>query len=213
MSNGFKKSKAPTTKDRIRQLEVDFKNVQMALNISQMMVKQLMSQVEMMRQDAANSLNLANDLQYRTLAMINLMNIDTNALDAEADKLKLKDYNEASDKEDVEKGYTIGDVVKEESIVIISSTTDTDVDQGIFRSKIPVVQIPYEAMKNDMIGKKVGDKFQADINGVIHNVEIIGIRELPAKLELVSDEPGCCCECHADDNEACETTCCENCNK
>ncbi len=218
---GFKQSKTPSTKDRIRALEVNLKNSQQAVQISQMMIKQLMQQIDMLRQDSTNTLNRCNDLQYRTLAMINVGSIDTATLDAEADRLKLKDYNDASDKEDKEKGYTIGTEVKDESVVIVTSTTDQDNDQGIFRSKIPVVQIPFEQMKKDIVGKKVGDKFDADIQGVMHNIEILGIRELPKKLEVVEGaavevKEDCCggnCgeECQSD----CETksTCAGGCLK
>jgi len=209
--NGFRQSKGPSTKDRIRALETNLENSQQALNISQMMIKQLMQQIDMLRKDGNNSINMCNDLQYRTLAMLNLLNVDLDALDKEADRLKLVDYNNASDKEDKEKNYSIGDVVGEGSIVIVTSTTETEVDQGIFRSKIPVAQIPFEQMKTDIIGKKVGDKFEADLNGVKHNIEIVGIRELPAKLEVVEDAP--VEEKACDGNCACEekAECCGDC--
>ena len=210
---GFKQGKSPSTKDRIRALETQLQNAQQALNISQMMIKQLMQQIDMLRKDSTNGINMCNDLQYRTLAMINLTNINLDALDEEADKLKLKDYNDASDKEDADKNYTIGDVVKEESIVILTSTTDTEDDQGIFRSKIPVVQIPFEQMKADILGKKVGDKFDADIQGINHHIEIVGIRELPVQLEIAEDEqcPGnCACE---DVKDECKEECCGDCEE
>jgi len=204
--NGFKQNKTPSTKDRMRALEINLKNSQQAVQISQMMIKQLMQQIDMLRQDVNNTLNRCNDLQYRTLAMINIGSINVNDLDAEADKLKLKDYNEASDKEDIDKGYTVGDEIRENSIVILTSTTDHEDDKGIFRSKIPVAQIPFEQMKKDLLGKKVGDIFDTDINGVNHHVEIVGIREFPKKLEIVDSvaeviegaEVECCGDCDGD---------------
>ena len=208
---GFKQQSSPSTKSKMHDLEKNLQNAQMAVNVTQQMTKQLMNSVTMLSKDSNNILNLANDLQYRTLAMIKLLNVDVDELDKLADAIKLEEYNKLSDEEDVRMSYSIGDVVKEESIVIITSTTDTEHDQGIFRSKIGVSQVPYPEMKKDLIGKKVGDKFDADIQGVLHHIEVLGIRELPQKLEIVEEKElnkcankDCKCDNNCGDDCACE---------
>lgn len=179
--NGFRQ---PAKKDRLEQLETMVSNLQMAVQVSQTVLKQLLAQFELLKNDSTNTMNLSNDLQYRTLAMLQLGAFDIDKLDVIAEELKLADYNKASDQEDKDKGFVVADLLKEDSIVILTSITDSQKDGGIFRSKFPVAQCPFEQMKKDLVGKKVGDKFEADLNGIVHHVEIIGVRELAPKVEI-----------------------------
>ena len=164
-------------KDRLEELEKMVSNMQMAMGILQQIAKKLLGEMELRRNDVQNAINLANDLQYRTLAILELGAFDKVKLEQLVEMYKLKDYNDASDKEDAEKNLVPADVLDDNSTVILTSTTNSDKDAGIFRSKFAVAQCPYEQLKKDLVGKKVGDKLDADLSGIIHHIEIIGIRQ------------------------------------
>ena len=185
--NGLKGFRQPSKPDRLSELERMTSNLQMATQVTQQLLKQILGQLELVKGDNTNTINLANDLQYRTLAMIEVGNFSKSELEKEAERLKLIDYNSASDKEDKEKGYVNDDIVKEDSIVIISSTTDSQTDTGIFRSKFPVASCPFEQLKKDLVGKKWGDRFQADLKGTMHTIEIVGVKKiLPKDISVES---------------------------
>src|SRR5206468_3418799 len=104
--NGFRQQPQGSRKQQVRSLEADVKNTQMALRINQMMVQQLMQSNKNLSDDLGRALGLINELQYKVLAVQQVANLDTGALSKIANDLRLKDFNEASDKEDAEKGYT-----------------------------------------------------------------------------------------------------------
>jgi hypothetical protein len=188
--NGQRQSKAPTTKERIKELEVAAQNSQMALQMSQMMVKHLSNQIQTFQQDLGNTMGMLNDFQYRTLAMLELGNFDSAEIDKIADGYKLTDFNTASAKEDAAKGFLLDDsgVVGEESIVILTSKTPSLAeDQGIFRSKFPMAECLTPNLREKLLGAKVGDVFDADINGIEHSITILGLRTAPV-VEEQSEE-------------------------
>ena len=135
-SNGFRQTTAPSRKEQYRQITTELQNLSMATRISQMMMQKLAGEVERLDRDIAKAMGLLNDLQYRTLATIEVGNIDKEKLDVKADELKLVDFNSASDKDDLAKGLLVADVVEATSIVVI--TSEAPADQGIFRSKFKV---------------------------------------------------------------------------
>lgn len=187
----MKKGKSPSTKDRIRELEVAMQNTQMALQMSQMMVKHLTDQFQAFQSDLGSTMGMMNDFQYRTLAMLELGNFKKEDIEDKAEALKLNDFNKASDKEDTEKGYLNDDagVVNEDSIVIVSSTTpDTPEDQGIFRSKFPMSECLTPDLREKLLGSKVGDKIEGDIYGVKHEISILGLRKVEVKEEEKAEE-------------------------
>jgi transcription elongation GreA/GreB family factor len=177
MNNGFRRPASSSKKEVIRNMQTEMKNMQMAMRINQMMTQQIIQQFKNIGSDIDNVMRVSNDLQYRTLAMLELLGVDTDKLEEVADKLKLKDYNAASDKEDAAKGYTVGDVVGENSIVII--TSEAEGDAGIFRSKFKLSESGVPAMQQALLGKKVGDKVKVNLNNLDHEVELLAIREEP----------------------------------
>jgi len=120
---GMRQQKQSSTKNKMQGLAKEIENLNMATRIIQLSMQQLLNNYKNIDKDVGSAMGLLNDLQYRTLAMLELGNFDKNKLDEKADELKLKDYDEASDKEDLTKGYINGDVVTEDSVVIITSTT------------------------------------------------------------------------------------------
>lgn len=177
---GQRQGKAKSGKDKMRDLDVAIQNVEMASRISQMMLKQVLEQFQNLRRDMDNTMGIINDIQYRTIAMLEVGNIDKAALEAKAEELKLADYNRASDQEDSSKGYLLDNegVIDEKSIVIITSTTNGDNDKGIFRSKFAMEECKTESLRAKLIGAKVGDVINEEINGDTHTISILGLRKV-----------------------------------
>lgn len=168
-----------STKQRLKELEGIVQQSQMALQMSQMMVKHLTNQVSALQQDLGGLMGMSNDFQYRTLSMLELGPFDKDAINAKAEEFKLVDFEKASAKEDEKKGYEVdpAGVVKEDSIVIISSSTpDTDTDQGIFRSKFAMTECQTPDLREKLLGSKVGDSIEVDINDVKHVIDVKGVR-------------------------------------
>ena len=194
MNNGFRQQASGGKKEAIRNMQTELKNMQMAMRINQMMTQQIIQQFQNAGTDIDNIMRVSNDLQYRTLAMMELLGVDTSKLEEVAERLKLKDYNAASDKEDAAKGYTVADTVGENSIVII--TSEAPGNAGIFRSKFKLSESGVPAMQQGLLGKKVGDKVKVTLNNLEHEVEVLAIREEPAaapvdevKVEATAETP------------------------
>lgn len=182
------KRQKPSGKSKIKELEVQVSNLEMATRISQMMLKQVLEQFQGARADIDNTMGILNDFQYRTQAMLELGNFDLDELNKRADELKLVDYMKASDHEDQVKGYELDDQgeIKEESVVIITSSTNGDEDKGIFRSKFPLNECSTETLKEKLLGRKVGDVVEEEINGDVHSITVVGLR-LP-KQEVTEEQ-------------------------
>jgi len=176
----MKGSKKLPLKDRVEELEKMLANLQMAMNISQAMIKNINSAGMKVDQDVSNMMGVVNDLQYRTLSMMENKVFSKDELNKVADSFKLKDFTSASDKEDADKGFTVSDETDAESIVIITSTTKEDNnDASIFRSKLAIKDTVLPELKEKLVGKKVGDHVTATINNLEHDIEILGIRKQP----------------------------------
>jgi len=188
---GARQNKGPTTKERIRELEVLTQNLQMALQMSQMMVKHLTNQFQTFQTDLGSTMGMVNDFQYRTLAMLELGNYKAEDIDAKAEELKLIDFNKASEKEDEQKGYITDEagVINEDSIVLLTSNTpDLEEDQGIFRSKFPMSECLTPQLRDALLGSKVNDVVEADIYGAIHKITILGVKKLENPEPEVTEE-------------------------
>jgi hypothetical protein len=181
--DGFRNKKNTTLAQDVRELQTMLTNTQQAIQIQQMMVQKTMKDLSRLDQDMHNAMGLLNDLQYRTLAVIEEGKYDISSLEQTAETIKLKDYNSASDKEDLEKGYTPCDIVKEDNVVIITSECQKDPSRSIFRSKFNMKDVSVADIIKKFPGLHVGDKVDANINGFDHVIEILGIRNVPVKVE------------------------------
>lgn len=184
---GFRQQPADSRKERLRALEAELKNSAMAQRINQMMTQQLMQNTQSMQQDLGRALGLINELQYKILAVQKVANLDSAQLSAIADELRLKDFVEASDKEDAEQNFTVGTVVDADSTVILTSTTE-NTDKGIFRSKLKLSECGVPDLIKAFEGREVGAKAIVSLNGAEHTVELLGIRQ-PPKAEPVQQVP------------------------
>jgi len=180
---GFRQQPQDSRKERLRSLEAELKNSQMAARISQMMTQQMMQNMQRMQQDLGSAMGLINELQYKILGVQRLTGLDSAQLAAIADELRLKDFNEASDKEDAEQNFTVGTVVDADSTVILTSKTE-NTDKGIFRSKLKLSECGVPDLIKAFEGREVGAKALVQLNGAEHEVELLAIRQ-PPKAEAV----------------------------
>jgi hypothetical protein len=189
MSNGFRQNKQPTNKDKLRELHVTLQNMQQMFNIQKMITQQFAQNLSKIDRDVNNAMGVINDLQYRTLAMLEVFAEATGKsaddIEAAAEKLKLKDYNEASDKEDAEKGYEPDSIVKEDSVVILTSSCESDPNKSIFRTKFKLDEETLnDELKGKLLGLKVGEKVNAKLpDESEHEIEVVGIRKQPVQPE------------------------------
>jgi len=190
---GMKQTKQPSTKDKFKESETALQNMQVAIQMSQMMVKHLADQLSALQNDIGNNMGMLNDLQYRTLAMLKAGNFDKVVVEAYADEFKLSDFNTASDKEDIHKGY-INDaagLVTEDSIVIVTTTTpDLAADQGIFRSKFPMSECLTPDLRSKLLGAKVSDIIESTMYNVKHLITILEVKKVEHKQPIESKEAG-----------------------
>lgn len=178
LKRGVKLDPQPTNSQRITAMDKKIENIQVAGRLTQMMVQQLMQNVQTMSKDLGKAFGTINELQYKLLAMQSAGNFDMEAMAKKAEELRLNDFIEASDAEDVKGNFTIGDTVQDDSTVIITSTTAGD-NAGIFRSRIKLLDSGNADLIKGLTGKPVGTKVPVKLNGVDHMVELLAIRNPP----------------------------------
>lgn len=184
MKNGTRQKKGPTVKQQVKELTTAVANIQQAMNIQKIMFQQFGNNFAKIDRDVHNAMGIINDLQYRTLALLELSG-QVDKVNEIAERLKLKDFNDASAKEDLEKGYVEDDVVKENSIITLTSVCQDDEDRSIFRTKFNLgEEVVLPELKEKLIGLKVGEKVEAKLpDNLTHELEVVAIRKQNPKVE------------------------------
>lgn len=178
----------PSKGEKFEALSKQVNQMSMAMNVSQMMITRQGQNQQQLQQDFQEIANRQREIQYRILALAELCNVEETKLNGLVNEKQIKDYNDLSDKEDQEKGYTLADEVSENSVVILTSKTpELEEDRGILRSKLVWSEIGFPDLKEGLLGKKVGDKAEAMVNGTLHVCEIIGIRNMPEPEEVAEE--------------------------
>jgi hypothetical protein len=187
MMNGFRQPPAGTgRKEKLKAFDKKLANLEMASRISQLMTQQLMQNMKNMQEDLGRALGILNEMQYKLLAIQELSGLDVEQLNELTNARRLNDFIEASDKADAEGGFTFGTKVEANSTVILTSTT-TETDRGIFRSRIELAKCGVPELISAFMGKEVGTKAMVKLNGLEHEVELLGIRQPPAAEPTVED--------------------------
>lgn len=167
--------------ERFELLETKVAQLETAQRFIQMLLQQIGNSIQPLSNDLKELANQQLVLQYKVLAIRELGGWSVATVDSVAESLQVKDFSDLSDKEDVEKNYTITDVVAEDSCVILTTTTPADqAAKGILRSKVLVSEVGIPDLKTALIGKAVGDCFDCAINNVNHSITLLGIRKVPA---------------------------------
>lgn len=185
MSNGkgFRQAPQLSAKDKFREVNAQLTNVQMASRIQQMMTQKLLENGKAMGEDIGRLFQLVNETQYKVLALQELLNVDSDALTKLVEAKRLKDFDEASAKEDEKEGLLAADVVEEDSTVYLTSTT-ANPDAGIFRSRLKLAESGVPDLIKGLMGKGVGEKVKVQLNGAEHEVELLAIRKPKPAPEL-----------------------------
>jgi hypothetical protein len=183
---GFRQKPQENRKERLNTLEKRLAQIEMASRISQMMTQQMMNNMRNMQQDLGRALGLLSEMQYKILAIQEVSGLDLVQMNEVANAKRLVDFNEASDREDADGQFTVGDVVEADSTIILTSTTK-NVDQGIFRSRIKLADCGVPDLIKAFTGAQVGAKANVSLNGVDHEIELLGIRQ-PPPAQSASDE-------------------------
>lgn len=165
--------------ERFEIAEQKVKNLEMGARVSQMLIQQIGNSVSPMSRDVAELAGRQRELQYRLLAVQDLLGLKTDEINTRAEQLQVKDFQEASDKEDVEKNYTVSEAITDDSVVLLTSKT-ADGTGGILRSKLVMKEIGFPQLRQDLLGKVAGDTVNADINGAVHTITVLGVRAVPA---------------------------------
>ena len=169
-----------TKGQKFEAMEKTVKNLQMSVQINQMLLRKVGDTISPMQGDLGEFINRQRELQYRVLAVQALGNFSVEDIDAKSLELQIKDFEETSDKEDIEKGYLVADVVAEDSVITMTSTTpDLEEDAGIFRSKMTYSEFQLPQFQEALLGTKVGDLVDVDVNGVKHKIEVLKISTVP----------------------------------
>jgi len=186
MSKGKSKSMPLSRGQKFEILESKVKNLEASIRIMQMMQQQMGQSLMPLQQDVSGMATQLQTASYTNLAIQELLGVDTKKLDTVYQKLRLNDYNEVSDKEDIDNSYSALEAVEsDQNIVILTShTPDEDKDKGIFRTKMVVADLGPE-LSALLIGKKVGDKFDFNLKEIKHVFELIAIKSVPAPVEEV----------------------------
>lgn len=177
---GVKLNKQDSVKGKLKELEVALQNTQMALQVSQTMIKHMLDQFKATQNDLSSTMGMLNDFQYRTLAMLDIGNFDRQAIEKRAEELKLVDFDNASSREDSLKGYITDNdgLVTENSIITITShTPDLAEDQGIFRSKFPMSECLNPTLRQKLLGLRVNDTVEAEFNGAKHQITVLSVKK------------------------------------
>ena len=192
---------APSRGKRFEELEKTVKSLQASLRMMQLMQQQMANAIVPMQQDMSDAAVKMQTIHYTLIAMQDLLSMDTDALNKQYSVRRLADYEEMSQKDDNENGYTPKDQVEsDEDIVILSSVTpDHTPDKGVFRSKMQVKELGPDLVPC-VINTKVGDTFEYVMKDVKHIFTIEAIRQVPEKTE----ESACACEEGAPCDENCK---------
>lgn len=192
----MKQRKAPTKSEMAQQLQKQgtdlnsrVQQMEMATRVSQMMLQQVGNSISQIAADVRELANRQRDIQYRLLALQELSTVSTEDVNALAEKKQVADFDEASEKENEEKGYTKGDVLNEDSVVIFT-TKAADADRSILRSKLALSDIALPDFRETLLGKKEGDEFDAKLQGQDHKVTVLSVLQKPVQEEVSEQQEG-----------------------
>ena len=182
---GFRQQPQASRKEKLQEMDIRLKNLEMSSRISQMMTQQLMQNLKPMHEDLTRTTGLIQELQYKVLAAQKVSGLDVEAMNAAANEMRLADFNDAAAREDAEQGFTVGDAVNEQSTIVLTSTTEQK-DRGIFRSRFKLSECGVPDLITAFMGREVGAKAIIQLNGLEHVVELLAIRQPKA---VAADAP------------------------
>ena len=187
MKAGFKnQGDAGSKKELLKQLQVESQNNTMALRMTQMMLKRMLEDSQNMGKDLGGVLGQLTEYRYQLSALVQALGLDPANIADIANTQRLADFNTGADKADVTENLVHGDVVTEDSTVVLTSTTD-DKEGEIFRSRIKLADAGVPGLLKGFLGQPVGTVVDVELNGKVHHVELLAIRNPLPALAAVPD--------------------------
>jgi len=167
----------PNQLERISALEKNAEALSMGVRVSQMLLQQLLQRITQLEEKMTFLVGANTDTQYRALAMQNLLGVDVSKLQEEADKIRLDEWEKASDEDTKKRSLVQVDSVDGTDCVVAftSSTPDLPEDRGVFRSKITLSDIGNPDSAAAFIGKKPGDVFDVVLADQRHVVTLLDV--------------------------------------
>ena len=187
----MRERKAPTKNQLAQQvrgktedLDKRVESLEMATRMSQMLTQQVGNSISQLAADLREIASRQRDIQYRLLAIQEIdVNLGTEAVNALAEKKQVADFTSASVKENKELGYTPGEVINEDSVVIFTTKTSTE-GKSILRSKLALADIALPEFRDSLLKRKAGESFDADLQGVSHEVTVLEVFQKPIQEKI-----------------------------
>jgi hypothetical protein len=186
----MKQRRAPTKGEMAQQLQEQgqdlnkrVENIEMSTRISQMLIQQFGNSISQIANDIRELANRQRDIQYKLLAVQDLVpDLNVDEITKLAEEKQVADFEEASAKENEEKGYTVTEEVGEDSVVVFTTATEAE-GKSILRSKLALSDIALPDFRDQLLGKKVGESFDSQLQGVDHKVTLLQVLQKPAAPE------------------------------
>jgi len=186
MKAGFRNQGDSSKKELLKSLQVESQNNTMAVRMTQMMLKRMLEDSQNMGKDLGGVLSQMSEFQYKLNAVMAALNLDPANIASLANVQRLTDFNNGANNADIAENLSVGDLVTEESTVILTSTTD-DKEGEIFRSRIKLADSGVPALMKGMLGQPVGTIVDVELNNKLHHVEVLAIRNPPPGLTVAPD--------------------------
>jgi len=171
---GFRTPPQGSKNDILRGMQVELQNNQMAIKMSQMLLKRMLEDNSNMGKDLGAALAQITEMQYKFAALVSTLKLDPEQVAETANVQRLADFDKAASEEDAREELLVADTVTSDSTITITSTTEDG--SGIFRSRIKLADAGVPALTKGLMGQPVGTKLDIDIAGKVHNVELLSIR-------------------------------------
>lgn len=183
-----KSSRTLSKGQRFELLEKKVAQVEMATRISQLLLQQMGNSMSPVQRDLSELASRQRELSYRMLAFQEVLAVNMDLVNQKAEEMQIRDFTEASAKEDAEFGYETAETVTEESVVTLTSKTPEEAkDKGFLRSKVKVAEVALPDLKSYLVGKKVGETLSAIINNVKHDITVLDIKVAPTPPPAVTE--------------------------
>jgi len=182
------KRKGLTKAESFQKLCKQVEHLEMNSKVFQTIIQRFGQSFSGMEQDISSIATTQRDIQYKLLAMTEILNIDNDTLNGKIEKLQIVDFEEASEKEDAERSFTKVDVVESNSVVVFTTSTVDSKAKDILRSKVDLEEINHPEFVAAVMGKSRGDTFTTTINEAEHSVTVLDIKTKPVLPEPTTEE-------------------------
>lgn len=183
------KQRAPTKGEMAQQLNKQsgelaqkVEQLETVTRISQMLIQQVGNSVTQIANDVRELANRQRDIQYRLLALQELGGHSTEKVNEISESKQVSDFNEASEKENLELGYEKVSELADDGVVVLTTECEKP-ERSILRSKLVLSELSLPDLREQLLGKKVGDTFETELQGNKHKVTVLETFKAPAKPE------------------------------